>query len=84
VLEAFSAKLREETELDALNDELIPMVRETMQPAHVSLGLRSSGRIGGRKGEAKYEKIYGRGVFVTLFVTFGRRLALRIVVKEVG
>jgi hypothetical protein len=37
----------------------------------------------GRKGEAKCEKIYGREAFVTLFVTFGRRLALRIVVKEV-
>jgi hypothetical protein len=83
-LEAFSAKLSEETDLDALNDELISMVRETMRPAYVSLGLRSSGGIGGRKGEAKYEKIYGRGVFVTLFVTFRRRLALRIVVKEVG
>jgi hypothetical protein len=39
-LAAFSAKLRNETDLDALNGELLGVVRETIQPSHVSLWLR--------------------------------------------
>ena len=43
-LEQFSAKLRDETDIDTLNSELLSTVRETVQPEHVSLWLRGSER----------------------------------------
>ena len=39
-LAAFNSRLREETDLNTLTDDVMSVVRESMQPAHVSLWLR--------------------------------------------
>jgi hypothetical protein len=44
-VEAFSARLRDEVDLDALSNELLGLVDQTMQPTTVSLWLRHAAQV---------------------------------------
>jgi hypothetical protein len=54
-LDVFSTKLRDETDLDELTDDLVSVVHETMQPEHVSLWLKSV------HGNGRPDRIQGNG-----------------------
>jgi hypothetical protein len=41
VLDTFSGRLRDETRLDTLSEDLMGVVTRTVQPSHASLWLRS-------------------------------------------
>ena len=47
-LDVFSGKLRDETDLDGLRDDLVKVVHDTVQPEHVSLWLRPADERAGR------------------------------------
>jgi hypothetical protein len=49
-IQAFSARLRQQTDLDALTGELLAVVEETMQPTRASLWLRRPQRASGPQG----------------------------------
>jgi hypothetical protein len=50
-LDAFSVRLRDETRLDTLSDDLVGVVTRTVQPAHASLWLRPEAVSEGRQAD---------------------------------
>jgi hypothetical protein len=60
ILKAFSAKLRDETNLDAVSDDLVGVVRETMQPFYITLWLGPDTASKGRQTSSSYSQNVGQ------------------------
>jgi len=57
-IQAFSARLRDEVDLDSLTAELLAVVEQTMQPTQASLWLRPPGRPAGPTSSA-FSRLHG-------------------------
>jgi len=67
-LAAFSTTLRNEVDLDQLREELVVVVQETMQPAHVSLWLLQPKKK--EKRQSEWFEDTGQGNSVALFYSY--------------
>jgi hypothetical protein len=74
ILDAFSVKLREETRLDTLSEDLVGVVTRTVQPAHASLWLRPET---GSKGGQAASRLYPPNLVEGLFTRVRGRRVLR-------
>jgi hypothetical protein len=82
-LEAFSAKLRDGTYLDALSDDLVGVVRRPCSQLTFRCGCAH--RRGSERGKVRQSNTRTSEMrdFVTLFVTFRRHLVVTIPIKEI-